>query len=183
MPRLEVTPANADDVGVFIASGIGGFSTIESEHLALDQRRAAPHLAVLHSRVDHQSGGGPGVDSVRRARAEPGDVHGVHGLGARDRRGVRNHQARRRGRDDRRRVRGGHHADGRRRVRRAARAVDPQRRAGAGEPSVRQGPRRLRHRRRRRHAHPRGTRGRPPARRDDLRRDRRLRACRAMRFI
>ena len=30
--RLEVTPANADNVGVFIASGIGGFATIEREH-------------------------------------------------------------------------------------------------------------------------------------------------------
>ncbi len=43
--RLEVTPAIADNVGVFIASGIGGFSTIESEHLALingGPRRISP---------------------------------------------------------------------------------------------------------------------------------------------
>ena len=33
--RLEVTRENADDVGVFIASGIGGFSTIEREHMEL----------------------------------------------------------------------------------------------------------------------------------------------------
>ena len=32
---LQVTPAIADRVGVFIASGIGGFSTIEREHRAL----------------------------------------------------------------------------------------------------------------------------------------------------
>jgi 3-oxoacyl-[acyl-carrier-protein] synthase II len=32
---LAVTPDNADRVGVFIASGIGGFSTIEREHRAL----------------------------------------------------------------------------------------------------------------------------------------------------
>jgi 3-oxoacyl-[acyl-carrier-protein] synthase II len=32
---LVVTPANADRIGVFIASGIGGFSTIEREHRAL----------------------------------------------------------------------------------------------------------------------------------------------------
>jgi 3-oxoacyl-[acyl-carrier-protein] synthase II len=32
---LKVTPANAARVGVFIASGIGGFSTIEREHRAL----------------------------------------------------------------------------------------------------------------------------------------------------
>jgi 3-oxoacyl-[acyl-carrier-protein] synthase II len=43
--RLDVTPANADDVGVFIASGIGGFSTIEREHkelLAGGPRRISP---------------------------------------------------------------------------------------------------------------------------------------------
>ena len=56
-------------------------------------------------------------------------------------------------------------ADGRRRLRRAARAVDPQRRAGARQPAVRQGPRRLRARRRRRHPHPRGARARAGARR------------------
>jgi 3-oxoacyl-[acyl-carrier-protein] synthase II len=33
--KLEVTPANAARVGVFIASGIGGFTTIEREHKAL----------------------------------------------------------------------------------------------------------------------------------------------------
>jgi 3-oxoacyl-[acyl-carrier-protein] synthase II len=32
---LQITPANAPDVGVFIGSGIGGFQTIEREHSAL----------------------------------------------------------------------------------------------------------------------------------------------------
>jgi 3-oxoacyl-[acyl-carrier-protein] synthase II len=43
--KLEVTAENADNVGVFIASGIGGFSTIEREHLALingGPRRISP---------------------------------------------------------------------------------------------------------------------------------------------
>jgi 3-oxoacyl-[acyl-carrier-protein] synthase II len=43
--RLEITPEIADDVGVFIASGIGGFSTIEREHQALlagGPRRISP---------------------------------------------------------------------------------------------------------------------------------------------
>jgi 3-oxoacyl-[acyl-carrier-protein] synthase II len=43
--RLEITPENADHVGVFIASGIGGFSTIEREHLELingGPRRISP---------------------------------------------------------------------------------------------------------------------------------------------
>ena len=42
---LQVTPANADQVGVFIASGIGGFATIEREHNALlagGPRRISP---------------------------------------------------------------------------------------------------------------------------------------------
>ena len=43
--RLEVTEATASRVGVFIASGIGGFSTIEREHKALLEggpRRISP---------------------------------------------------------------------------------------------------------------------------------------------
>ncbi|HEX7087411.1 MAG TPA: beta-ketoacyl-ACP synthase II [Vicinamibacterales bacterium] len=42
---LSITPANADRVGVYIASGIGGFSTIEREHRALldgGPRRISP---------------------------------------------------------------------------------------------------------------------------------------------
>jgi 3-oxoacyl-[acyl-carrier-protein] synthase II len=43
--RLEITDDIADNVGVFIASGIGGFQTIEDEHLALingGPRRISP---------------------------------------------------------------------------------------------------------------------------------------------
>ena len=43
--RLVVTPDNADQVGVFIGSGIGGFATIEREHselLAGGPRRISP---------------------------------------------------------------------------------------------------------------------------------------------
>ncbi len=43
--RLEVTPEIADQVGVFIASGIGGFQTIEREHKELlngGPRRISP---------------------------------------------------------------------------------------------------------------------------------------------
>jgi 3-oxoacyl-[acyl-carrier-protein] synthase II len=42
---LRITPANAPDVGVFLSSGIGGFSTIEREHKALldgGPRRISP---------------------------------------------------------------------------------------------------------------------------------------------
>ena len=43
--KLKVTPDIADEVGVFIASGIGGFSTIEREHVELlngGPRRISP---------------------------------------------------------------------------------------------------------------------------------------------
>ena len=43
--RLRVTPEIADGVGVFIASGIGGFQTIEREHIELQNggpRRISP---------------------------------------------------------------------------------------------------------------------------------------------
>ena len=43
--RLRVTPEIADGVGVFIASGIGGFQTIEREHIELMKggpRRISP---------------------------------------------------------------------------------------------------------------------------------------------
>ncbi len=43
--RLQVTPEIADGVGVFIASGIGGFMTIEREHIELmngGPRRVSP---------------------------------------------------------------------------------------------------------------------------------------------
>ncbi len=42
---LKITPGNADQVGVFIASGIGGFTTIEREHkelIAGGPRRVSP---------------------------------------------------------------------------------------------------------------------------------------------
>ena len=43
--KLQVTDENAEDVGAFIGSGIGGFSTIEREHIALldgGPRRVSP---------------------------------------------------------------------------------------------------------------------------------------------
>ena len=136
MRRLTMTPDIATRVGVFIASGIGGFSTIEREHKALLEggpRRISPFFipaAIINLAA--------GQVSIRFGAKGPelGDLHRVLGLGARHRRRLRDHPARRRRRDDRRRLRGGDHADGRRRVRRDARAVDAQRRAGSA-PAVR----------------------------------------------
>ena len=122
-------------VGVFIASGIGGFSTIEREHLELingGPRRISPFF-IPASIINLAAG----QVSIRFGARGPnlGDVHGLHRVGALDRRVVRDHPPRRRGRDDRRRIGGVDHADGRRRIRRDARAVDAQRRAGARQPA------------------------------------------------
>ena len=123
-------PRPRRDVGVFIGSGIGGFTTIEREHEALLEggprrsRRSSFPSAIINLAA--------GQVSIRFGAKGPnsGDVHRVLGVGARHRRVVRDHPARRRRRDDRRRLGGGDHADGRRRLRRDARAVDAQRRAG-----------------------------------------------------
>jgi len=59
--RLEVTPANADAVGVFIASGIGGFQTIEDEHEKLldgGPRRISPFFipaSIINLAAGHVS--------------------------------------------------------------------------------------------------------------------------------
>ena len=126
---LEITPENADQIGVFIASGIGGFSTIEREHLALvngGPRRISPFF-IPASIINLAAG----QVSIRFGARGPNlaDVHGLHRIGALDRRVLRDHQARRCGRHDRRRFGGVDHADGRRRICGHAGAVDAQRRA------------------------------------------------------
>ena len=81
--RLEITPENADNVGVFIASGIGGFSTIEREHLELvngGPRRISPFF--IPASIINLAAGQVSI-RLRRARTEPRDVHGLHRVGAR----------------------------------------------------------------------------------------------------
>ncbi len=59
--KLEVTPENADQTGVFIASGIGGFSTIQSEHIELingGPRRVSPFFipaSIINLATGHVS--------------------------------------------------------------------------------------------------------------------------------
>ena len=114
---LEVTPENAPNVGVFIGSGIGGFTTIEREHEALLEggpRKISPFFipsAIINLAAGQVSirFGAKGPNSATCTACSAS----AHAIGD----AVRDHQARRRRRDDRRRRRGGDHADGRRRVR------------------------------------------------------------------
>ena len=129
--RLKVTPEIAPRVGVFIASGIGGFTHDRARAQGAARGRPAPISPFFIPVRHHQPRRRPGLDPLRRQGPELGDLHRLLRVGARDRRRLRDHPARRRRRDDRRRLRGGDHADGRRRVRRDARAVDAQRRAGS----------------------------------------------------
>ena len=114
---LKVTPDIATRVGVFIASGIGGFTTIEREHKALldgGPRKISPFFipsAIINLAAGQVSirFGAKGPNSAT-CTACSASAH-AH------RRCVRDHPARRRRRDDCRRLGGGDHADGHRRVR------------------------------------------------------------------
>ena len=152
MADLEITPEIADSTGVYIGS----------RHRRIRRDRARALEAI--------SQGGPGRISpffipaaiinlasgsrfhpLRRAGTEFRHGHGLLGLGARGGRFVPHHRARRRGSDDLRRHRSGHHADGHRRIRRHESAFHAQRRTGTRQPPVRRRARRLRRRRRRGH--------------------------------
>ena len=65
---LKVTPENAEQVGVYIGSGIGGFEVIEREHQTLLEHGPRAHLAVFHSRDHHQPGVGVRLYPYRRQR-------------------------------------------------------------------------------------------------------------------
>ena len=154
----------APRVGVFIASGIGGFTTIEREHKALLEggpRKISPFFipsAIINLAAGQVSirFGAKGPNSAT-CTACSASAHAIGDAFEIIRRGAADVM-----------IAGGSEAAitpmGDRRVRRAARAVDAQRRAGAGQPAVRQGSRRLHRRRRRRRADPRGATSRRSAR-------------------
>ncbi len=136
MSELKITPENDERVGVHIGSGIGGFDIIEREHTALMEggpRKISPFFipaAIVNLAA------GPGFHALRRQGTERGDRDGLHHQRTFDWRFVPHHPAQRCRRDDRRRHGSGHHPDGRRRIRRHARSLDAQRRAGKGQPSL-----------------------------------------------
>ena len=77
-----ITPEEATRVGVFIASGIGGFGTIEREHKAyLDGRPRRISPFFIPSAIINLASG-PGLDPLGSEGAEHRDVHCLLGVGA-----------------------------------------------------------------------------------------------------
>ncbi len=126
MSGLKVTPENAENIGVYIGSGIGGFDVIEREHTALMEggpRKISPFFIpasivnLAAGQVSIRFGAkGPNMASATACTT------GAHA----HRRQFQDHPAWRCRRDDRRWRRGRDHADERRRIRLHARALHPQ---------------------------------------------------------
>ena len=74
---LQITPENAERVGVFIGSGIGGFEIIEREHTNLLARRPAQDFSLLYSRGHREHGGRPNQHPLRRPGAHLGHGNGL----------------------------------------------------------------------------------------------------------
>ena len=100
---LVIDASNADRVGVFIGSGIGGFEIIEREHTNLLQRRSAQDVALLHSCSHRQHGRRPNQHPLRRAGSHFRNCYSLRHQRQLHRRLSAHDSARRRGRHDRRR--------------------------------------------------------------------------------
>ncbi len=121
--------------GVIIGSGIGGLNEFETQHSAMMQKgpsRISP-FTIPKLMVNAASG----QVSIRWGLRGPNSAVATACAvgGQRHRRRLQDHPGRPRRRDDHRRQRGGDHAHGPRRVRRDARALDPQRRPAPRQPS------------------------------------------------
>ena len=167
---LAVTESNADRIGILMGSGMGGLESIEeaydryldtsspkkvspffipasiinlvSGHLSIAFEITGPNLAVATACTTstHALGLGDAADSVRRCRRDAG-----------------------------RRVGNGHLRHRHERLRPSQSPVTAQRRPAGRQPPLGQGPRRLRHGRRRRRDDARGIRISQGSRREDLR--------------
>ena len=172
---LQITPANATRVGVFIASGIGGFGTIEREHKALldgGPRRISPFFipsAIINlaaGQVSIRFGAkGPNTATCTACSASAHAIGDAYEIIKRNAADVM--------------IAGGSEAaitpmgvGGFGAMRALSTRNDE---PGAGQPSVRQGPRRVRHRRGLGRPDSRGARARAGPRRENLRGAHRLR--------
>ncbi len=100
MSGLKVTPENAENIGVYVGSGIGGFDVIEREHTALMEggpRKISPFF-IPASIVNLAAG----QVSIRFGAKgpEPGQRHRLHHWRARHWRQLQDHSAWRCRRDD-----------------------------------------------------------------------------------
>ena len=157
----QVTPENAERVGINFGSGIGGLPLIEAMHdelLKNGPRRISPFF--IPGSIINMIAGILSIET-RREGPEPRHGHRLHHLDALHRRGGQVDPLRRSRRDDRGRRRGGDHRARDRRLRRRrarcprATTIRPRR-----EPPLGQGARRLRAGRGRRRGGARGVRAR-----------------------
>ena len=138
-------PIDDDGAGIGAIIGNGGSGARLARGAAPRDAgaRPGPGVALRDPPERGQHGRRPGVDRARAARPGHGHLHRLRGRHRRDRHRRRDHPPRRRPGDARRRRR---HPDLpvlRRRLRRDARALAPQRRPGRRGAAVRPGPRRV----------------------------------------
>ena len=74
---LEINESNALRIGVYIGSGIGGFETIEREHLKFLEKGPAPHFSIFHPGRDREPGSRSSFDSIWRQGSEFRYVHSL----------------------------------------------------------------------------------------------------------
>ena len=134
---FQVTEENADNVGVLVGVGIGGLRTIEEYHkefLKTGLKRITPFfIPKLISNLRS----GPDLDPLRRARSQLCDYQRMLLGQSRDRRSLSHGEDGLPRRRDRRRRGSGANVAWPRRLRRDARALDPQRRARKSQPPLR----------------------------------------------
>ena len=171
----DLDKLDRDEIGVILGSGIGGLETTTDATQNPDRARPGPALAVHDSDAHQQHGLRPVLDVSEFARAELRHLLRLRHRQQRHRRSLAHHQDGRGENDVRRRRRGGHRAHRHRRLLRDEGHEHAQRRSENSVASVRQGPRRLRHGRRRGRHRAGGTGTRQKARRKNLLRNRRLR--------
>ena len=173
---LDFAKENGDRCGAIMGSGIGGLAGIEDEAITWERTHNPKKTSPFYipSTIGNMVAGhlsirfglrGPNLGVVSACTTS------THAIGL----AMRCHPVRRRGHHHRRWLRVRHHADRAGRLQPGQGAVGAQRRPAGRQPAVGQGPRRLRHGRRRRRGHPRRTRARQGARCAHLRRVRRLR--------
>ena len=126
MAEWKPEQSDLDEVGVYVASGIGGFDIIEREHIKLMQGGPGKISPVLYSFGHRESCFRAYFHSIWREGAELRDGDGLLRVGAFHRRFLQDYRTRRGGDDDLRRNGSDDYANGHRRVCVDARAFHAQ---------------------------------------------------------